>query len=59
MQSLVRQYSCEEAFQDTETKTKTEAEAESESELKPFMEGGTGVPLRVEICNSGGNPTDI
>lgn len=57
MQSLVRQYSCEEAFQDTETKTKTETE--SESELKPLMEGGAGAPLRAEICTSGENPPDI
>jgi hypothetical protein len=57
----VRQYSCEEAFRDTETKAEAEAESESESEseLKPFMEGGAGAPLRAEICNSGVNPTDI
>ena len=59
----MRQYSCEEAFQDTETKTKTKTktktEAESESELRPFLEDGAGAPLRAEICNSGENPTDI
>lgn len=60
----MRQYSCEEAFQDTETKAATEAateaesESESVSELKPLMEGGAGALLRAEIYNSGGNPTD-
>lgn len=59
VQSLVRQYSCEEAHQATETEAEAKAETETESELKPFMEGGAGAPLRAEICNSGRNPTDI